>query len=161
MKITELAIYKKMFGGGNSGGETEGLTVGKLIDTNIFGEVTAKDLEGVTMIKRYAFCDCEYMTGIEIPDSVWHIGERVFDECWYLNTLDIPASVTTIVHHAFANCMGLKEITFHTNPADIFIGENIFEGLYETPTIRVLAEFVDGYKAMPNLAQYADHIVGY
>ena len=94
----------------------------------------------VTEVEVDAFCECENLTNVTIPDSVTTIGEGAFAGCDSLNefngkfaadngrclimdntiiayayasgtTYTIPDSVTTIGNYAFYNCGSLTSVT--------------------------------------------------
>ena len=57
--------------------------------------------KGVKVIGDWAFWDCEFLTNINIPNSVTTIGEQAFGGCDSLVNINIPNSVTTIGKYAF------------------------------------------------------------
>ena len=65
---------------------------------------------GVTEIKKEAFCDCESLQSVIIPNSVKIIGEDAFNRCIALKNVTIGNSVEIIGEHAFCNCLALKSI---------------------------------------------------
>ena len=65
----------------------------------------------VTTIGNDAFCDCDSLTSITIPDSVTTIGEWAFGYCSRLTSVTIPDSVTTIGDSAFVDCSRLTSVT--------------------------------------------------
>lgn len=73
----------------------------------------------VTSIKDWAFCICEGLTSIEIPNSVTSIGDRAFNGCSGLTSIEIPNSVTSIGSYAFFNCTNLKSIKLPNNVTSI------------------------------------------
>ncbi|MPL93749.1 hypothetical protein SDC9_39896 [bioreactor metagenome] len=56
---------------------------------------------GVTSIGDWAFCWCDSLTSIEIPDSLTSIGGNAFIYCTSLTSIEIPTGVTSIGDHAF------------------------------------------------------------
>lgn len=64
---------------------------------------------GVEVIDAYAFADCQYLTGVAIPNSVKEIDMCAFDGCVSLR-LTVPDSVTRIGKHAFKN---VPHIIYH------------------------------------------------
>lgn len=61
--------------------------------------------KGVKVIGDWAFWDCEFLTNINIPNSVTTIGEQAFGGCDSLVNINIPNSVTTIGKYAFKGCI--------------------------------------------------------
>lgn len=78
----------------------------------------------VTGIGYRAFCRCDILTRVNIPDSVTCIGERAFYACDALKEANIPDSVTCIESYAFAYCDTLVQITLGSRIT--FIGEGAF-----------------------------------
>ncbi len=90
------------------------------------------ELEGTYSIKPgteevcdKAFCCCDGLTEISIPDSVTRIGDEAFWGCEALASIEIPASVTTVGNKAFKFCKSLSPATaaairtrFGTTPID-------------------------------------------
>ncbi len=63
--------------------------------------------KGVKVIGDWAFWDCEFLTNINIPNSVTTIGKYAFASCKSLTNINIPNSVTTIEYRAFCGCENL------------------------------------------------------
>ena len=61
--------------------------------------------KGVKVIGNGAFFWCEYLTSINIPNSVTTIGNGAFSRCSSLISINIPNSVTTIGRGAFSRCI--------------------------------------------------------
>ena len=66
---------------------------------NISGSVEIR--QGTKTIADFAFCECESLTSITIPDSVTDIGNYAFGECTSLESVTIPDSVKHIAKKAF------------------------------------------------------------
>ena len=66
--------------------------------------------KGVKVIGNGAFFWCEYLTSINIPNSVTTIGNGAFSRCSSLISINIPNSVTTIGRGAFSRCNSLTSI---------------------------------------------------
>ena len=64
----------------------------------------------LSYINDYAFMDCYYLTGIEIPDSVIDINERAFYGCKNLGTVKFGNNLERIWDRAFAYS-GLTTVT--------------------------------------------------
>lgn len=85
--------------------------------------------EGIEIIERYAFNNCENLQDtITIPSTVTKIEEQAFNGCSMLNAVIIPASVGIIEDWAF-NCSSLDYIQcLGTTPPTIT--ENTFSGMW-------------------------------
>ena len=79
--------------------------------SNISSVVFASE-SNVTSIGKYAFCYCENLTNITIPESVTSIGNDAFYCCYHLTSITIPKSVTRIGETAFADCYSLQTLSF-------------------------------------------------
>ena len=64
--------------------------------------------EGVEIIGKSAFANCQHLTNIEIPRSVTKISEEAFYGCKELLSFTIPERVSTIGHLTFWGCDKLK-----------------------------------------------------
>ena len=78
----------------------------------------------VTSIGERAFCQCEYLTSIAIPDSVTNIGQEAFEDCFSLEAIVIPNSVTSIGDRAFKGCIPLTSVVIPDSVTSI--GEEVF-----------------------------------
>ena len=81
----------------------------------------------VTAIGAGAFQNCDYLTGVTIPNTVKTIGVAAFNNCYHYDftTLVLPPSVTAIESSAFDNCTGLTQLTL---PASLkTIGREAFK----------------------------------
>ena len=78
----------------------------------------------VTAIGRTAFCGCNGLTGIQIPNSITVIGNQAFSGCTGLTCISIPSSVTTIEMGAFNQCRALTSITIPSSVT--YIGVPVF-----------------------------------
>lgn len=65
----------------------------------------------VTKIGDEAFCNCDGLTNISIPNSITSIGDAAFYGCTSLTSINIPNSVTYIGISAFRGCNELNNIS--------------------------------------------------
>ena len=84
--------------------------------------IPSKSPEGDTVvgIAAYAFRNCTFLKGIELPSAVRTIGAYAFYGSG-ISTIDIPDSVYSIGEYAFCGCYSLTEIKVsseNTNYAD-------------------------------------------
>ncbi len=75
---------------------------------SITGDYAIK--RGTITIADGAFCRCESLTSVTIPNSITTIGECAFEHCRSLTSVTIPDSVTTISECAFAGCRSLTSV---------------------------------------------------
>ncbi|MBO5988977.1 MAG: leucine-rich repeat protein [Paludibacteraceae bacterium] len=89
-------------------------------------------LPGTRVVCDWAFCDCDSLSSVVIPDSVTSIGNWAFYMCISLRSIMLPKSLKEIVGNPLA---GLK-ITI-TNKSPYF---NVYEGnLYDSGRKRLIA----------------------
>ena len=62
----------------------------------------------MTSIGDYAFCNCNSLTSVTIPNSVTSIGDYAFYDCSSLTGVTIPDNVTSIGDAAFMYCRSLS-----------------------------------------------------
>lgn len=74
----------------------------------------------VTKIGIWAFCDCNKLTSVTIPNSVTRIGECAFKGCSGLTSVTIPNSVKIIDANAFYGCENLTSVTMGNSVNYIF-----------------------------------------
>lgn len=65
---------------------------------------------GLRSVGEDAFCDCDNLTSIRIPDKVTAIGYCAFMRCSSLASIDLPDGVTMIDEDAFSYCHSLTSI---------------------------------------------------
>ena len=78
----------------------------------------------VTSIGDWAFCGCDSLTSITIPDSVTSLGSYAFYDCDRLDSVTIPNSVTSIGYEAFSDCNSLASVTIGAGVTSI--GDDAF-----------------------------------
>ena len=144
MNITELAIYKKMFGGGGSvapvevtcGGEnvTTDTPIESLLNVNLYlpiaTSVSFTEYSGLisvhapnlTQVEAHAFQNCYDLTTVKAPNLV-SIGTSSFANCRELTTIDLT-NVTSIEREAFSGCWALTKLDL---PKNTTIGERAFD----------------------------------
>lgn len=66
--------------------------------------------EKLEKIQDNAFCKCNGLTSILLPNSVTEIKYNAFRECKYLKSIKLSESLKVIDDHAFFGCPSLEEI---------------------------------------------------
>ena len=162
---------------------TDAFGVAILSNTYEDGKGVIKFDENITTIGREAFCNCDALTSVTIPDSVTEIGEDAFWGCRALESIIIPDSVTSIETWAFGHCSALTSVTIPDSVTlignDAFAYCRALKKVYCKPTtpptggsymfdsnasgrkIYVPAVSVDAYKAAEYWSDYADVITAY
>ncbi len=67
--------------------------------------------ESVKSIGNWAFSSCENLTGITIPSGVTSIGSGAFWGCTGLSEVTLPGGLTSVDDYAFSGCSGLAKVT--------------------------------------------------
>ena len=118
---------------GNTGGiAIDWETSGPL---TIPSEVTHSNVQySVVAIGDNSLC-CEYLTSIEIPNSVTSIGNYAFSGCVSLISINIPNSITSIGARAFFGCEKLTSIKIPGSATSL--GGNILGGCNKLTSITV------------------------
>ena len=78
-----------------------------------------------TLIDEYAFAACTSLLEVVIGSGVKDIGRYAFRDCYHLHKINIPESVTSIKNYAFWNC-SLSEINLPSKLTSI--GDEAFSG---------------------------------
>ena len=79
----------------------------------------------VTEIGDYAFCECDGLRKITLPDSVVRIGKQAFDNSVHLKEVTVGKNLREIGDEAFHRCFGLTRVE-GIGPALRRIGKNAF-----------------------------------
>ena len=67
--------------------------------------------DGITAIPDDAFCGCETLVDVTLPQTVRTIGKRAFGRCVNLARINIPEGVISIGDCAFLMCSSLTRLT--------------------------------------------------
>lgn len=109
---------------------------------------------GVTSVGDQAFCGCENLRSVSLPDSVTAIGSRAFKECRALGSLFLPSRLERIGEAAFESCESLSGIRL---PSGLrAIGSYAFYRCYSLSTITIPASVADLGMVV---FSYCDHLV--
>ncbi len=90
--------------------------------------------KGITRIGDRAFRHMGTVTGVELPDTVEHIGRQAF--AWSgISEIIIPASVKTIEEWAFQSCSGLERVVFSEESKLTTFGDSAWVGCRSLTTV--------------------------
>ena len=105
-------------------------------DTSVTSVEIPAEIDGlpVTSIGKVAFCWCESLASITIPNSVTSIGNEAFYGCG-LTSITIPDSVTSIGEGAFHECTSLTSVTIPDSVTSI--GKDAFSDCKSLTTITI------------------------
>lgn len=78
---------------------------------NKLNSISFAESSNLKRIGQYAFQSCEYLTEINLPDSLEEIGTLAFTSCKRLESVTIPKNVNTINVNPFWKCTNLTSIT--------------------------------------------------
>ena len=67
--------------------------------------------KGITEIGNSAFCNCNNLVSVNIPDSIITIGDSAFYRCNSLTSISLSNGIKTIGDYAFYRCNNLINIT--------------------------------------------------
>lgn len=102
-------------------------------------EVTAKDLEGISIISNNAFSNCGALRQITIPNSITKIGLYAFDWCAELESVYLPETPPIFTKgNSFTNIK--SNCTFYCKSQaslDAYKAAEIWSTLAETYTFKV------------------------
>ena len=90
----------------------------------------------VTSLGENAFYDCDYLTDVELPNTLTSIGNNAFQYCNGLKNIEIPDSVVSIGNSAFFNNY-LENVTFGENSQLEIIGNHAFAYCYNITNIEI------------------------
>lgn len=111
-------------------------------------ELVASGFQGNTHIKSIIFEDCASSTGNSNTSLSLVIPDETFKGCSNLKELNMYYYVTDGSNHYEAIA-----------PTQIFVGENVFDGVDTTFKIKVLPEYYNDYINDANWSQYKKYIV--
>ena len=74
---------------------------------------------GAVNVGGYAFCECESLAEVQLPDSLKKISYCAFSDCIALQTVTVPDGVTTIGDNAFGGCKSLEKMVIPNSVTSI------------------------------------------
>lgn len=94
----------------------------------------------VTSIGTSAFCECDGLINVTIPEGVTHIGDAAFLFCTGLTSpLIIPNTVTTIETNAFNGCSSLTSVRLGSGI--VTMGNEIFRNCISLTALYCLSQY--------------------
>ena len=73
----------------------------------------------VTGIANEAFAYCIRIQGIELPTTMFYIGDRAFFQCTDLRVIEMPKTLTAIGERAFEGCTALIDVVMPNSVTDV------------------------------------------
>ncbi len=101
----------------------------------IAGCSTSKIPTFIEEIDENAFCGCQSLERIVIPEGVIKIGYGAFSGCTNLKEVILPESLEEIYSGAFSDCISLKSIFIPKNVSRLY--GDMFEGCHQLSSIVV------------------------
>lgn len=83
----------------------------RLLSMSNFDIETYAIKQGVKVVCDWAFCNCQNLKSIDIPNSVELIGKNAFEKCNMLMQVSLPNSIKEIDTGAFRSCENLRHIS--------------------------------------------------
>lgn len=112
----------------------------KKIGTHAFTDSKIENLylsSGLTEIGTYAFCNCSYLTYVNLPEGLTDIKECAFVGCSSLKNINLPEGLKTIGYNAFQSCSSLEKVIFPDSLSEI--GHYSFANCYNLKEIKIPA----------------------
>ncbi|MGN0030034.1 MAG: leucine-rich repeat domain-containing protein [Marinilabiliaceae bacterium] len=78
--------------------------------------------DGVELVGTAAFYECERLTEVRLPESLFEIGVGAFTNCVSLAKIEIPDGVSLIGTGAFADCESLESVSLPKGVTSIEMG---------------------------------------
>lgn len=78
--------------------------------------------DGVELVGTAAFYECERLTEVRLPESLFEIGVGAFTNCVSLAKIEIPDGVSLIGTVAFADCESLESVSLPKGVTSIEMG---------------------------------------
>lgn len=74
-------------------------------------QISAQDWQGLTEISGYAFYNCDTLTSVEFPESLYKIGTNSFYGCDGITSIVIPKNVGVVTLGAFTAASNLESLS--------------------------------------------------
>ena len=83
----------------------------------------------------FVYPSYEYVTQIDIPDSIIELGKNSFYSCSNLTSINLPDSITTIASNCFYFCSGLESISIPDSITTL--SSNCFNGCSKLASVTI------------------------
>lgn len=87
--------------------------------------IAAPDQELFFAIGDKCFTDCDWMTSVQLPDTIQAIGSHAFENCISLRGIQLPDSLKIVDECAFSGCTSLEAVVIPSSVT--FLAEDAFE----------------------------------
>ncbi len=74
---------------------------------------------GVQILGNSVFTNCDNLTSITLPNSIYKVGPELFIRCYALTKVRLSDNITNIPRYTFGNCNNLAEIILPANLEEI------------------------------------------
>ncbi len=99
--------------------KTEYRSVSKIVIPNVFSIIGLHESDNSDCKYEGAFQNCDKLTEVVIPDSIFYIDDWAFKDCVSLSKINIPSSVTFIGSGAFFGCSRLRKMNLPDSIGEI------------------------------------------
>ena len=146
--ISKLSFYCKNVGSwfDNLKEKVESILIGKSVETIIgssfknFTSLSALTFEGSSSLKEIrgdAFCGCDALKEVDLPEPLETIGASAFSSCDALETIKLPNTLKVINNNAFNYCNAVKDVYAYM-PRPFGIDASVFStDTYNDAVLRV------------------------
>lgn len=83
--------------------------------------------EGLSIIPNRAFSDLPNLTSVELPWTLWELGNEVFANCPKLTTVTLPVNTAKLGAYLFSRCTALETVIFLGSAPEM--DGSVFKGL--------------------------------
>ena len=109
----------------------------RILSSEVYGfELTAEDMGGITIIRRYALYQNPSIVSVEVPETVTSIDPNAFNGCSMLETVRLPKKVR-LQASCFANCTALKRVYLpavtDASELPVLITDTVFPSFSDLP----------------------------
>ena len=137
--VKQICVYHWDTNGDSELSYTEAAAVTSLGQAFSGQNITSFDelqyFTNLSIIDNYAFSSCQYLSSVNMGNSVIGINRNAFEHCTGLVSINFPNSLVTISSSAFAYCTNLVSINFPNSL--VTIGEGAFFGCTSLSSLNI------------------------